>query len=136
MTVARMTTSELKSRMGIAGRADLDFKVCFDTVEVLPAGWFHIDNPGQDPGPDAKAGDTFVIWSQTSVNPQRTLVGVNPNPFLVSNGSVSCPNFYTERFSGPVSVIWHCTNDCNLSELGYIVELFSLGIFKQNSEGK
>lgn len=129
MTISKMSSREQKA-LGLDGKPGEDYRVYRDIVEILPFGAFLLDNPEQEVV-SFSPGDVVVIWSNTTVNPQKAIAGVNVNPELVRRGFVSAPNFYTERSGGPVSVLFKCESAVDLKDITYLVEVFSLGLAYQ-----
>lgn len=134
MTVSKMSSREQRA-IGLKGEVGVDYVVTRDIVEVLPFGAFLLDNPEQEVT-SFSPGDVVVIWSNTMINPDRVVAGVNVNPALTSRGFVSAPNYYTERSGGPVSVLFRCESAVELSEIKYLVEVFSLGLAYQGETNK
>jgi hypothetical protein len=129
MTIPRLNTREQK-HLGIKGEFGVDALRRGDVFEILPSGAFLLDNPAQQVDL-ARPGDVVVIWTNVRVQPDETMGAAEVHPSLLRAGFCSFPRFLTADHGGPMSVLFRCEQEIDLTTLPYLFIVFSLGDCRQ-----
>lgn len=129
MTIPKLSSRE-RAHLGLTGEVGTDYRLRFDVVEVIAAGAFLEDNPEQKIDV-AQPGDLVVIWSQAQFAPDKTIAIAEAHPDLLKAGFCSFPRVLTEDHAGPVSMLFRCEREIDLTVLPYMITVVSLGTCKQ-----